>query len=71
VLLQFLSSNKYKPKDTLKAMAEHVEFKREFIPSVRLELIEPMLVALSEYRNQVFTTPAVWTDSSVPSSCLG
>jgi hypothetical protein len=35
VILQFLSANKYKPKETLKAMAEHVEFKRTYLPTLK------------------------------------
>ena len=38
-ILQFLSANKYKPKETLKAMAEHVDFKRNYLPTVRLDKI--------------------------------
>lgn len=45
LIVQFLSANKYKPKDTLKAMAEHAEFKKAYLPTLRLENVLNILVS--------------------------
>lgn len=70
VILQFLSANKYKPKETLKAMAEHADFKRNYLPTVRLEKIENVLVCIGIFRKQGFITPADAIGTSDPSLFL-
>lgn len=67
ILLQFLSANKYKPKETLKAMAEHVDFKRNYLPTIKLENIQNILVYTYLLRKQASTIPADVIVTSDPS----
>lgn len=67
IILQFLSAQKYKPKDTLKAMAEHTEFKLKYLPTINPEKMANLLVLLFLLRNQAFTIHVAETCASDPS----
>lgn len=67
IILQFLSAQKYKPKDTLKAMAEHAEFKLKYLPTINPEKMTNLLVGMMLLRNQGFTTHVEEICASVPS----
>ncbi len=70
VVLQFLSANKYKPKDTLSAMKEHTEFKRKYLPNLDPERVFPILVIYHLSRKKDSTTLAAGTSSLGLSWCL-
>lgn len=67
IILQFLSAQKYKPKDTLKAMTEHAEFKLKYLPTINPEKLTNLLVGMTLLRNPGFTTHAEGIFASAPS----